>query len=65
MPYANPEDRRTFDRERARKRRAAGLCINCSEVATSSARCPRHLQERKARRSAARAHDGHTEGGTE
>ena len=39
MPYANPEDRRRYERERARKRRSQGLCINCGSQATAGPHC--------------------------
>lgn len=31
MPYANAEDRRAFERARAEKRRALGLCRSCNQ----------------------------------
>ena len=33
MPYADPEDRRKFERERARERRSLGLCATCNNRA--------------------------------
>ena len=33
MPYADPEDRRRFEMERARRRRSLGLCANCTAKA--------------------------------
>ena len=31
MPYANPADRRAFEKARSEKRRAAGLCQDCAD----------------------------------
>ena len=33
MPYANPADRRAFEKARSEKRRAAGLCKTCANEA--------------------------------
>ena len=32
-PYANPEDRRRYEQQRAAERAAQGLCRNCNEKA--------------------------------
>ena len=33
MPYADPANRRRFEQGRAAKRRAAGLCATCNQLA--------------------------------
>ena len=46
MPYKTKEQRA----EQARRRREAGLCINCGEKATVGAHCRRHRDKHNARR---------------
>ena len=40
MPFADPERRRAYHRERQRRRRAAGLCAQCNQsVVDGQTRC--------------------------
>ena len=44
MAYADPDDRRRYSQDRARKRREAGLCAQCNNhVKPGFGRCPKHL----------------------
>ncbi len=43
MPFADPERRRAYHRERQRRRRAAGLCAQCNQsVVEGQTRCVEH-----------------------
>ena len=43
MPFADPERRRAYHRERQRRRRAAGLCAQCNQsVVDGQTRCVEH-----------------------
>ena len=51
MPYKDPEQKREFDRRRARERRARGLCNSCTQPAESGrSRCEDCRQKYNARR---------------
>ena len=41
MPYANAEDRRTYNRKRRSLARSLGLCINCGDRAVIGSHCQR------------------------
>ena len=44
MSHADPEDQRRYGRDRARKRRLAGVCAQCNApVKPGFGRCPKHL----------------------
>ena len=50
MPYKSDEQRRMYERERGRRRRARGLCVSCPEPATVGHRCRACQDKHNARR---------------